>query len=1056
MNKILYLLLVVLYLPVRESIADDIDVVVNGSNPEGAPYLHVVLDSSLTAFNPLCTYGTTGSCAPPFMSQASYANLRQGHSVGDSISRFEIFTAVLTSLFENPLFEQINVSLLISDRDYGARMLSPYKRLGQGYDGVNGAQLLISAMNAVSVSDSLGSPHDFQAKDAFYIWYRYLNGESPPGIEGFTGAEPTACSKFFSIVMATESTTEDGILNSDLRRDLSLPASGRLGFVHVLEKMHSGTVDLAKESLAGINSLAKTWVAAPATGVDLAREWARVGGGGGPANLDDPAELERRLNIALLKLININRTNVAPGYPMTAFGRTVATRDLYVPLYKPLATLRWPGNVKKFKLNPRSTSAESGPHVIADFRGEPALVSSGPGKGQITGGAVSFWTDVVSLPLSGSEEIPNGADGPAVDRGGAGQQIPGFISGGGSVIGAGNGEGGARQLWVEPTTIVNGGVNTLLPFNADGTAEGSTAVRLLPSLGVSGAEEAERLIRWGRGLDVDDADGDGFSGDARPWLMGGVLHSRPLALNYGAVAGYSAENPNIRVFVGTVDGIFHAIENTTNAGEESGREVFGFYPDESLANIASLRENALSSLEMRYGVDGSPVSFAVDNNGDGNLNHESPDNDEVYVYFGMRRGGYSYYALDVSDTSAAPALKWKISRSLGGGDFSELGLTFSRPTVGKVKFKEQALDVLIFAGGYHGGWDSGYDNRVGKDLSDDDDVSSDGSVSIGNAIYIVNARTGELVWKAVYGSITSNAITSTNTQFRHAQLVDSIPSSVSAVKNSGGIIHRLYVGDTGGAIWRVDLPAAMGPANPDHRRESWFISKLAELGTDGLATDRRFFHAPDLIRSKLNDGTAFDGILISSGDRAAPNNTDVVDYHLYIKDYLVATGDDAARVRPAITISDNAEDSGLPDRTACTGGSSADQDFHCALSTENGWMIKMTRPGEKGLSSPLVDGGKVFFSSYVPVVPRPCSAVAGEGYSYLVNLEDASAVIPTGRFFHLGSGIPSAVMTLEDQLLVPLGGIGEIEQGDCEGVLCSRSSTSLHKIYWREPGVDEF
>jgi len=39
---------------------------------------------------------------------------------------------------------------------------------------------------------------------------------------------------------------------------------------------------------------------------------------------------------------------------------------------------------------------------------------------------------------------------------------------------------------------------------------------------------------------------------------------------------------------------------------------------------------------------------------------------------------------------------------------------------------------------------------------------------------------------------------------------------------------------------------------------------------------------------------------------------------------------------------------------------------------------------------------------------------------------------------------------------VPLGGIGEIEQGGCKGALCTRSSTSLHKIYWREPGVDEF
>ena len=321
---------------------------------------------------------------------------------------------------------------------------------------------------------------------------------------------------------------------------------------------------------------------------------------------------------------------------------------------------------------------------------------------------------------------------------------------------------------------------------------------------------------------------------------------------------------------------------------------------------------------------------------------------------------------------------------------------------------------------------------------------------------IVNARTGELVWKGVYGPTTSTSVTSTNTQFMHAELLDSIPSSVSALRNSGGVIHRLYVGDTGGAVWRVDLPVSSDGSNPDHRRETWFISKLAELGTDGSTSDRRFFHAPDLLGSKQNDGTPFDGVLISSGNRANPNNVEALNYHFFIKDYLISSGDDAARTRPVITISDTAADSDLADRTACLTGSAEDEDFRCALSMENGWMIKLARPGEKSLSSPLVEGGRVYFSAYVPAVPQACTAVPGQGYVYLVNLQDASAVSPGKRIYHLGSGIPSATITLGDRILTPLGGIGELEEGGCSGALCSRHANKRHKIYWRELGIDEF
>ncbi len=1050
-----YLLLIVLVMCTGHTVADDIEMVVHDAGPLGLPYIHVVLDTSSTAFDTLCTYGPVGSCAAPFMTDDAYKNLGLTHSAGDAISRFSVFSAVLATIFNRPDFSQVYVSLLSSDGGEGGRLLAPYRQLGRKYNSTSGAQILVDSLNWVSTTANRASQHHFQAKGAFYSWYRYINGKSPVATPPPEFSSPHACSKLFSIVMATESTGEDGVLDSAIEADLGMARSGKTGFTGLLETMHQGSTDLVKRGLSGLNVLEKTWLVTPLSGVDLALEWSQVGGTGRPLNLDDPAALEASLTQAFRQAMSISRARPNRGVAITAAGTAALSSDLYIPLYEPRSTVRWAGNVKKYKLDSVTGVHSDAPGKIIDARSAQAIVSTGDNKGQIRFGALSFWTDVGSLPASSSADVPPGVDGRVVNRGGAGQQISGLTGTKNLLIGDRNDVFGSRQVFVEPVSIVNGSSNRFLAFNADDVGMGSSAARLQHVLGAVTVSEAQDLVRWARGQDVDDEDGDGRVAEARSWVMGSVLHSRPAAVNYGAVVGYTLENPNIRIFVGTGDGVFHSIENTTSTGAQSGREVFAFYPSETLENIAVLREDALSSLKMRYGVDGAASTFIVDNNHDGNLNHESPDNDEAYVYFGLRRGGYSFYALDVSDPSIEPKLKWKISPE-PGGDFAELGLGFSKPITGKVNYRGEPLDVVIFAGGYHGGWGPAYQRRQGKDLNAGDDVTTDGSVSKGNAIYIVNARSGELVWKAVYGPATSTAATGTNTRFRHAGLVDSIPSSVSAMRTVNGTIDRLYVGDTGGAIWRVDLPVGNDPANSNHRKERWFVSKLAELGTDGKATDRRFFHAPDLVRTKENDGTAFDGVLISSGNRADPNGLDVIDYHFYIKDFIIASGDDAARHRLPIAMEPTPGGGSLPDRTACPAGGTKNSSSSCRVPMDNGWMIRMNKPGEKGLSSPLVDGGRVFFSSYVPGEGLACSTTPGQGYAYLVHLVDGSSVAPKGRIHSLGKGFPSAVLALGDRLLSPLGGIGEIEQIGCDGLVCNRFSKRLQKTYWREPGIDEF
>ena len=129
----------------------------------------------------------------------------------------------------------------------------------------------------------------------------------------------------------------------------------------------------------------------------------------------------------------------------------------------------------------------------------------------------------------------------------------------------------------------------------------------------------------------------------------------------------------------------------------------------------------------------------------------------------------------------------------------------------------------------------------------------------GAAIYIVDGETGALIWKAV-GSGTASSDT-----FVHPGMIDSVPSTVTAVDTNGdGLTDRVYVGDTGGRVWRADIH---GEVTSD-----WKVTLLADMGRhyiNSQENDRRFFHRPDVVQSRDGVGP-FDAVVIGSGNRADP------------------------------------------------------------------------------------------------------------------------------------------------------------------------------------------
>ncbi|MZR61361.1 PilC/PilY family type IV pilus protein [Alcanivorax sp. DP30] len=434
-------------------------------------------------------------------------------------------------------------------------------------------------------------------------------------------------------------------------------------------------------------------------------------------------------------------------------------------------------------------------------------------------------------------------------------------------------------------------------------------------------------------------------------MWGDPLHSVPLMVNYGG------NSDNNVVFVSNNGGMLHAIDTT------NGEEKFVFMPYEfiSKANQYTIERQGLKNGNERqtYGLDGSWVAWRRP----GDTAEAAPA--DVFLYGGMRRGGRDYYALDVGNLNS-PSLKWKISG--GSGDFDDLGQTWSTPTLTQIPVGDDVLPVLVFGGGYD---PSGHDRKQGDSRNNGD--------SMGNAIYIVNAETGDLVWSASDSGADTN----------NSNMKWSVPGSISVVdKEFDGVADFLYFGDLGGQLFRVDIDQSGDKDMKVHR--------LASLSGSGASGNRRFYEAPAV--AYLNDGgtkTLF--VAASSGYRSHPLDENVTDGIFVVKDKTALAGNGAAP-----------KDVSLGDMTNVSSGKPEDDAM--------GWYYFLEK-GEKSLASPVIFKNVLRFTTYEPKQEaeedNACAVTYGQAYLHTVSLDTAEAVpinndgtVPTDRREQLEQSTP--------------------------------------------------
>lgn len=593
----------------------------------------------------------------------------------------------------------------------------------------------------------------------------------------------------------------------------------------------------------------------------------------------------------------------APGISFASHSQLEIGNDIYYTVFEPTKAPGWRGNLKRYQL---SDTGE-----IVGLDGQLAITDGG-----ILKTAISYWAKKTS-------DNKYEQDGYHVTSGGAANQLDNH-----------------RRVYTQ------GDNGQLILLEQNQSAKDSGTLSEIITNDIRSLLTAERL-------GIPDA--DNYTKDRiRAWILGynidksfrleieDSLHSRPIKVDY--------TSDTSTLFFMTNSGYLHAID------PETGKEIFSFIPRILLKNPAvyAITDHDQSG-RKRYGLDGQFSLWQEDLNKDGVIDED----DKTILYFGMRRGGHSYFALDISNRSN-PKLLWQIngryteydrvnSPTVSSG-FSKLGQTWSSLIPAEIQWKGNPKVVLIAGGGYD-------PEEDGTDLNGPDQRISH---NIGTSIYIIDAETGKLLFDAAKHK-------------QHNQMTSSFAADPVPIDVTGnGYIDRIYAADVGGRLWRLDLNSEHGASDSDADLATG-IHLLADINTGAGPGNRRFFNRPD-ISYNPNLGNRPITISLGSGYRAHPLSTSVDDYQYIILDSL-------SDQEPANPI-EHSDLFNWGDFISPTLNSND-------IINHYGWKLKLEEDGEKALSHSITFQGKIIFATYSLAASDSCIGNRGNNFYYMVDLNQA-------------------------------------------------------------------
>jgi type IV pilus assembly protein PilY1 len=570
---------------------------------------------------------------------------------------------------------------------------------------------------------------------------------------------------------------------------------------------------------------------------------------------------------------------------------------------------------------------------------------------------------------------------------------------------------------------------------------------------------ATEIINFVRGADVFDEDADGNVTENRAGITGDVLHSEPLVIQYN----FADNSSKTMVYFGANDGMLHAVLDIDSAGfYAEGTEAWAFIPPNQLHRLKDMVEGA----SHQYYVDSSPKAYFHDVDEDGIV--DSSDGDKIILVCGERKGGTSYFALDVTDPMA-PQYLWRIDNSYGTTGILELDPASILPNNGG-SFQD-GDPLRIFKGSSPDWWGpeiAAYvDGSLTGNLLRYDNATV--SFSVGNFVGNLTSADYEdwgppdwdyvcptpFIWGQIISITTSNpdviipelGESWSEPEFGKVKISssdvapvffigggyssdNSTGNAVMAINVFTGNVVKMFTGITGMDYSIASTVTAIDENGNglvdklyvgDLGGQMWRIGKFTDSSDNPLPfpesdenitnwnAELLFVSDPAHQRKFFYPPAVtlehgYDLVFMGTGDREDPCNPATADRFYVVKDDHAVTALDETHL---VDVTDPS--AAVPDLDNATG----DVDLNGVY--DQGWFIQLAA-GEKVLAENTVFYKTVYLTTFTPN-NDPCLP-GGVGKLYAMEYKTGAAVIDfdqdggNERSTDIGGGIPSKVVTV--------------------------------------------
>lgn len=538
----------------------------------------------------------------------------------------------------------------------------------------------------------------------------------------------------------------------------------------------------------------------------------------------------------------------------------------YYPTLQPKVAdnaIIWEGNLKKYSLNEGTLYGKSDTKLFKNIAGE------------LNPAAQDLWSDT---NYSGAND--------KVESGGFYSQLSTPATGITSV----------RTLYVEDwnnasekkpvlkkisvnglgKVLVNNAALTNTSFNDTATYNETTLKRLLNFLGFANLPSGA----------VKDMTLTSANATQPIKVLGATIHSTPAAVSYSATLDEEGRVTATRddyVLFGSTEGGLHLVNaDDARTGGNGGKEKFVIIPREMLidSNKSAALVKGATKTDIgspNFGID-APWMVSADYKYDFDalrVNIDTADGKGVYAYGGLRMGGEALYGLNLNNNES-PSMMFSITSATSG--FSRMGQIWEKPTKAKIKTSNAATDtgtdVLVFGGGYdmcyeYEGFQLGVTSTELKECSNKTSVK-------GNAVYIINAKTGALIWSASSDSNNTGSSTTVST------MKNSIVAGVTTLdRDNDGFMDHIYFADLGGQVFRADFTnagfkkpvAATATPTAETSFTNTRVTRVLQPAFTGTNTkyNHRFYERPSVsFYRNPTTSNLFALVNVISGDRSSP------------------------------------------------------------------------------------------------------------------------------------------------------------------------------------------